>query len=97
MMAANGLEEPQTEYLEQTAPRKRQSQSFVNSSAPRPAGSAGPFRKTAPEPRNRLSVPVQSRYQRSQAVIQPVGNDELDFMGEGFAPSIPEDVEDSCN
>lgn len=94
----SGLEEPQTEYLEQTAPRRRpQAQSFVTASAPRPAGSAGPFRQTVQEPRNRLSAPAQRRYQHTQAFSRPVGNDELDFMGEGFAPSIPEDIEESCN
>ena len=28
---------------------------------------------------------------------KPINDDELDFMGEGFAPEIPKDIEMSCN
>ena len=44
-----------------------------------------------------FSVPLQPRSQSKTLQTRPVRNDELDFMGEGFAPPIPPEVEESCN
>lgn len=30
-------------------------------------------------------------------VVHDIANDELDFFGEGFAPPVPKEVEESCN
>ena len=47
---------------------------------------------------DRFGAYQQPKYQRRTIAYRPeVTNDELDFMGEGFSPSIPEEVERSCN